>query len=248
MANSENGDLGAIAEGQGACCMGVESFPCPDANELGRTVLARMNADGILPQHVGVDSVGVGAGTANELKWRGKWVRTLNGAERAFQKMDKERWREAAENEPLPESVIEEEQYGNLRSQMWWQARIDLQQGRIALPNDPELIDDLTIVRFETRGGKIWVESKEKLRSRLGRSPDKGDAVVYWNWVRPRQRRPKTNTRPTIREMLEEAERAEHIDTSIERHIANRRRRRNMRGGGSPGRASLIPNSYSFWR
>lgn len=28
------------------------------------------------------------------------------------------------------------------------------------------------------------VESKENIKKRLGRSPNKGDSVVYWNWVR----------------------------------------------------------------
>ncbi len=66
------------------------------------------------------------------------------------------------------------------------QLRTGLQRGHIALPDDPELIDDLTTVKWFTRGGKIHLESKEEIRKRLGRSPDKGDAVVLWNWVRSR--------------------------------------------------------------
>jgi hypothetical protein len=34
--------------------------------------------------------------------------------------------------------------------------------------------------------GVIKVESKEEIKKRLGRSPNKGDAVIYWNWVRRR--------------------------------------------------------------
>ena len=64
------------------------------------------------------------------------------------------------------------------------QLRTGLQRGHIALPDDPELIDDLTTVKWFTRGGKIHLESKEEIRKGLGRSPDKGDAVVLWNWVR----------------------------------------------------------------
>lgn len=232
VANSEHGDHAAIARGLGACLLNVEDFACPDANELGRRVLAEAQADGVEGRHVGVDSVGVGAGTVNELRWRGQGCRALNGGERAFQKGDRERWRDQADDDDLPDSIIEEERYGNLRSQMWWQMRIDLQRGRIALPDDIELVRDLTTPTFETRGGKIWIESKEKLRERLGRSPDKGDAVVYWNWVRRREHRPP-EPRKTIREMLNELERQSHIDDGLERIVDRARGLSKLRKGPS---------------
>lgn len=71
----------------------------------------------------------------------------------------------------------------NKRAEAWWRLREALdpsqEQGSpIALPDDPELRADLTSPTFDTTTGKIRVEPKEKLVSRLGRSPDKGDAVV----------------------------------------------------------------------
>jgi hypothetical protein len=73
--------------------------------------------------------------------------------------------------------------YYNVRAQAWWQFREALdpsQQGGspIALPPDPELVADLTAPTYDTNTGKIKVERKEDLKKRLGRSPDKGDAVV----------------------------------------------------------------------
>ncbi len=56
----------------------------------------------------------------------------------------------------------------------------------IALPDDRELFDDLTTPTWFTRNGKIFVEPKEKIRERLGRSPDKADAAVFWSFVRSR--------------------------------------------------------------
>lgn len=61
------------------------------------------------------------------------------------------------------------------------------------MPNHRELFEDLTSPTWGTRNGKIFVESKEDLRKRLGRSPDKGDAVVHANWVR---KRPVQEIRP----------------------------------------------------
>jgi hypothetical protein len=79
VANSEDGDEGAIARGKGSFCFEVEAFPCPNANDLGFRVHLEMNEQQIEPENVGVDSVGVGVGTVNELRKRDKWIRALNG-------------------------------------------------------------------------------------------------------------------------------------------------------------------------
>jgi Terminase large subunit, T4likevirus-type, N-terminal len=75
----------------------------------------------------------------------------------------------------------------NLRAEAWWRFREALdpsQEGGspIALPPDPELRSDLATPMMLARAlearGEIQIESKEDIRKRLGRSPDKGDAVV----------------------------------------------------------------------
>lgn len=232
VANSEDGDRGAIAEGVGACCLEVRSFPCPDANQLGRDVLALMKANGIEPPRVGVDSAGIGAATVNELRFRGvRGVRALNGGHTAYSRADIERWQADTDTRDMPPVVVEAEEYRNLRAQMWWQARHDLQLGLVAMPNDEELIRDLTTPTWELKSGKITVEGKEDIRERLRRSPDKGDAFVLWNWVRARTRPPK----PTVR--LPDVE---NRDIALERSTLRVRHGRG-RGGGSRRRASLRP-------
>lgn len=75
----------------------------------------------------------------------------------------------------------------NLRSQMWWQLRelLDPKNNHnVALPNDPKLIGDLTAPRWSTAPSKhklgvIRIESKDDIIKRLGRSPDRGDALAY---------------------------------------------------------------------
>ena len=114
----------------------------------------------------GVDSVGVGAGTVNALKEMDHYIAALGGADTPID---------------LPN---QEEKFKNLRSQMWWQLREDLRNGIIALPDDQELVADLITPEWEPKDGKVIVESKETIKKRLGHSPNKGDAVVYWNWVR----------------------------------------------------------------
>lgn len=182
VAASEAGDKAAIARWQGACLLEVSSFACPDPVELGLNVGVEIKASGIDPQRVGVDSVAVGAGTVGRLKEMGYIVRALNAGSKAWGMTDAEA---RARTGKGPARV---EEFGNLRSQMWWQMRIDLQEGTVALCDDDELAEDLTVPGWFTRNGKIFVEPKEELVKRLGRSPDKGDAVVLGNWVRERQK------------------------------------------------------------
>jgi hypothetical protein len=56
----------------------------------------------------------------------------------------------------------------------------------LALPPDDLMISDLTTPRWEITSGippKIKVEPKDKVVERLGRSPDRGDAVVMNLWA-----------------------------------------------------------------
>jgi hypothetical protein len=79
----------------------------------------------------------------------------------------------------------------NYRSAMYWLLReaLDPENGDgLALPPDRELLADLTAPKFELRASGIIVEPKEKLKERLGRSPDVGDAVALAH-LRPQKRR-----------------------------------------------------------
>jgi hypothetical protein len=73
--------------------------------------------------------------------------------------------------------------FANKRAEAWWRFREALdpnQEGGsiIALPDDSQLRADLTAPCLKPDIMKIQVESKEDIRKRIGRSPDKGDAVV----------------------------------------------------------------------
>ena len=64
---------------------------------------------------------------------------------------------------------------------MYWRLReaLDPESGDdLMLPPDPELLADLTAARFEVRASGIVVEAKEKIKERLGRSPDCAAAVA----------------------------------------------------------------------
>lgn len=71
----------------------------------------------------------------------------------------------------------------NKRAEWYWHLReiLDPTSGDdIALPDDPELLADLTAPRWKiTSSSKIQIEAKDDIQKRIGRSPDAGDAVVY---------------------------------------------------------------------
>lgn len=193
VANSEKGDRGAISRWQGACCTEVVDFPCPDANILGAEVVIEARAKGIDPRHVGVDSVGVGAGTVNEAKRLGFKLRELSGGRKAVPGLLPDVISEPDEDDAASaptygsRPVVEAERFLKLRSQVWYRLREDLRMGLIALPNDEALFHDLTTPTYRTNNGMIAVETKEEIQKRLKRSPNKGDACAYGNFVRPRR-------------------------------------------------------------
>lgn len=77
--------------------------------------------------------------------------------------------------------------FANTRAEQWWQLREaldpDLAKVPLSLPDDTRLLADLCAPRWKLTPGGILVESKDDIRKRLGRSPDRGDAVVLANRV-----------------------------------------------------------------
>ena len=73
--------------------------------------------------------------------------------------------------------------FRNRRSAAIWRFREALDPAQpggseVALPDDPELVADLTAPLYDIVNNTIRIESKEHVVERLGRSTDKGDAVV----------------------------------------------------------------------
>jgi phage terminase large subunit len=101
-----------------------------------------------------VDEIGIGAGVVDRLKEQGAPVRGLNVAAKSSDDM-----------------------YFNKRSEVWFNMADWLKYGSI--PKDYELMADLTApqYRYESNG-KYRVEKKDETKKRLGRSPDRADAVI----------------------------------------------------------------------
>ena len=115
-----------------------------------------------------VDAIGIGSSALDFLNGLGLRVHPVVGSE-ASGLMDK----------------AGQLRFRNKRAEMYWLMREALDPNAlepIALPQDQELLGDLTAVRYKvvTMGqvAAIQIRSKDEIREVLGRSPDKGDAVA----------------------------------------------------------------------
>ena len=110
------------------------------------------------PVKIFLDDTGVGGGVTDMLRDRGfgEVVRAINFQNKA----------------------INEKIYNNRRSEMWDGIRLWLNED-VQLPKDDGLLDDLCAVnkKYDTRG-RLQLESKDDVKKRLGRSPDKADALA----------------------------------------------------------------------
>jgi PBSX family phage terminase large subunit len=133
---------------------------------------------------VGIDEVGIGSGVVDNLRAQGFNVVGVVGGAVPVQ---------GAVNDPS----FRAEGFFNLRSQMYWAARINFINETIHFPAKTRdiklLIGDLSTVRYSITGDKkIRVESKDDIKKRIGRSPDHGDAFLNASFV------DKLNAMPTV--------------------------------------------------
>lgn len=71
--------------------------------------------------------------------------------------------------------------FQNVRAELYWKLREALDPANpeaIALPPDKELLQELTAHHYEEDGRNLRIESKDDIKDRIGRSPDKADCVT----------------------------------------------------------------------
>lgn len=80
----------------------------------------------------------------------------------------------------VAEAPADAEHFVRLRDELWWQMRERFQAGTISIPNDDELIGELSTIKYnfqKTAKEKVKIESKQELRDRGLASPNKADAL-----------------------------------------------------------------------
>lgn len=119
-----------------------------------------------------VDTVGVGAGVADQLRDEVRKVRWAESDGWGSSKLRTATLVEFKAGSKAPNS----DQFKRLRAQAFWRLRKELEEGRLALPRDEGLRRELLALRTEvTPAGKVALASK---RAGLGGdSPDRADAL-----------------------------------------------------------------------
>jgi len=74
--------------------------------------------------------------------------------------------------------AIDKERFLNKRAELYWQLQKLFLDGRMSIPNDRELIGQLSDLRYTYKQGRMMIESKEDARSRGSKSPDIADALM----------------------------------------------------------------------
>jgi hypothetical protein len=103
-----------------------------------------------------VDEIGLGAGVLDRLRELGYRAKGFNGGS----------------------SPRDKDRFANLRAASYWMLREKLEAGEVALPADEGLAEELLATSWRpTSEGRVKIDAKDDIRSRLGRSPDRADAV-----------------------------------------------------------------------
>jgi hypothetical protein len=162
-------DSSVIARFTGNSFDDLKKFKDLSTDKFADEIKKYASANTIDADLIGVDVVGLGAGTVDVLKRFGMRIKEIQSG-----------------SQPIDIKNNEGYTFNNLRSQMWWYCREELRRGEINIQCiNEEMFEDLTAPKYEITGDKvIKVESKKTIKERIGRSPDSGDAFVYANWMR----------------------------------------------------------------
>jgi hypothetical protein len=155
VARSIAGDRNALAVCYGGALRGVITWHDSDSTGTIERVLHEVIRRG--PSNIYIDATGVGGPLGDRLRQLGHRCIDVHFGGRA--------------DDP--------QRFFNRRAELFWQLREAVDRGEIALPDDEELVADLASIRYEfDQRGRIRLESKDDTRKRLGRSPDRADAVA----------------------------------------------------------------------
>lgn len=140
-------------------CTDIKTFNGLDAVQLAYKIrdLYQATPKSQQPSVIAVDAIGVGFGCYSILKEFGLPAKEIKVSNRPTRSPEK---------------------YNRLRDQIWWECREWFATENCRIPNNAELISELTLPTYDTDNGKIRVEEKKAIKKRLkGNSPDLADAL-----------------------------------------------------------------------
>ena len=155
VARSAAGDLNCIARCRNGRVEIINTWRSADMMDTTQQVVNTITMTGA--ERVAVDVGGPGGGVVDRLRQLGHNVEGVHFG--------------GASDDP--------HRFRNWRAAAFWRLREAMERGEISLPDDDDLRADLSALRYLfTQDGRLQIESKDDCRKRLGRSPDRADAVA----------------------------------------------------------------------
>ncbi|MYA50348.1 MAG: hypothetical protein F4045_12355 [Chloroflexi bacterium] len=155
-------DKSAICVRQGERVFDLRSFAKMDTMRLVHEVQQTLRTWGA--EAVFVDEGGVGGGVVDRLRELGEPVYGVHFGGRAPHRT----------------------RFYNMRSEFFWELRMLLNDGLLALPRDEELAGQLISLRYDvSSSGQVRLQGKREMRKRGLPSPDKADALALAFLVPP---------------------------------------------------------------
>lgn len=129
--------------------------------------LVRQALGDVEPGYINIDVIGYGAAAYDSLKTMYDNVQPINAAEASD-------YRDRSGKLKMR----------NRRAEYYWRMRdaLDPEHGDdVALPPGNEIVADLCSARYTLTTAGVQIEDKDAIKKRLGRSPDKGEALLLAN-------------------------------------------------------------------
>ena len=135
------------------------------------------------PSKVRVDTVGVGGGVHDRLE-------ELNYPVEEFK----------AGSKPG-----EGEKYFNLKAEVYWRFRELLEKGMVDIDNNPKLIAQFSAIQYDVQSDKrIKIWSKDKMKGKGLKSPDRAEAVITAFFGKPEREKEGAMTKEEMEAVFED--------------------------------------------
>ena len=155
-------DKSAICVRRGQRVLSLRSFQGMDTMRLVHEILQTVEQTGA--EAIFVDEGGVGGGVVDRLRELGAPVYGKHFGGKAPHRT----------------------RFYNMRSEFFWELRLLLNDGLVALPRDEELAGQLLSLRYDvSSSGQVRLQGKKEMRKRGLPSPDKADALALAFLVPP---------------------------------------------------------------
>jgi len=165
----EGDDSSVFTVREGSRVIYIDEWAKTDLMETTGLILQKIERFNLDPKNVNLDAVGVGAGVFDRLKEQKVYI---NGIVAGGEPQDKEH-------------------YINIRAEMYDNLRKRFEAGTISIPDDQDLIAQLSSIRFKIASDKkLQIISKEEMKRQYRlKSPDKADSLAL-AFYEPRKNNP----------------------------------------------------------